>query len=207
MTALGWIGWVYGALYAPITQGLWVAANFSNNNGAIKIVKGVTIAVSALPLGVDCRVRYADSLKQKWASTLFNLTNSVSCVLQGVFSAILLIHGAIDLNSSDSFGSPWPVVAIYPVFSLIWMFASFALLPMRDGGRRRAGQVHWAWYIFDIGIGAFAGLVLAAPAFGLYQSAQFDKTALGDNSDGASDLRSYLSCESQVWRKFVAVVP
>jgi hypothetical protein len=207
VTALGWIGWIYGALYAPITQGFWIAANIGNNNGATKIVKGMTIAVSALPLGIDCRVRYADSLKQKWASTLFNLANSVSCVFQGVFCAILLVHGVIDLKSSETFGFPWPLVAIYPVFSLLWMLGSFALLPMRDGGRKRAGQAHWAGYIFDIGMGAFAGLFLAAPAFGLYQSAQFDKTVSGDNSDVASDLGDYLNCESQLWRKFAAVVP
>jgi hypothetical protein len=207
VTALGWIGWIYGALYAPITQGFWIAANIGNDNGATKIVKGMTIAVSALPLGIDCRVRYGDSLKQKWASTLFNLINSVSCVLQGVFCAILLVHGVIDLNSSETFGFPWPLIAIYPVFSLSWMFGSFALLPMRDGGRKRAGQVHWAGYIFDIGMGAFAGIFLAAPAFGLYQSAQFDKSVSGDNSDVASDLGEYLSCESQLWRKFAAVVP
>jgi len=207
VTVLGWIGWAYGALYAPITQAFWIAANIGNNNGATKIVKGMTIAVSALPLGIDCRVRYADALQQKWASILFNLINSVSCVLQGVFCAILLVHGVIDLRSSDDFGFPWPIVGIYPVFSLLWMFGSFALLPMRDGGRKRAGQIHWAGYFFDIGMGAFAGIFLAAPAFGLYQSAKFDELVSGDNSDVASDLGSYLNCESQLWRKFAAVVP
>jgi hypothetical protein len=206
VSILGWVGWAYGALYAPVTQSLWIAANIKNSsNGGAKIVKGLTIAVTALPLGVDCRVRYADSLKRKWASVLFNLANSMSCILQSMYCAILLTDGAINLRSSGNF--PMPVFGIYPLFSLFWMYGSFLILPMRDGGRKRAGQVHWAGYFLDIGVGAFAGIFLAAPAFGLYQSAQFDRTVSGESGDGMSDIKTYLGCETQLWKKFVAVVP
>ncbi|KAH8684213.1 hypothetical protein BGZ60DRAFT_397029 [Tricladium varicosporioides] len=207
VSVLGWFGWIYGAVYAPITQSFWIAANTNtSSNGAAKIVKGLSIAVTALPLGMDCRVRYADSLKRKWAGTLFNLTNSISCVLQGIFCAILLVHGVIDLSASSSSFFPWPIVAIYPVFSLVWMYTSFTFLPIKDGARK-SGKAHWYRHILDLSMGAFAGLFLAAPAFALYQSAQFAKFESGDRSNGMNNLASYLSCERQLWRKFVAVVP
>lgn len=64
VTAFGWLGWCYVALYAPISQILWVAANASNlNNGAGKIVKGMSVAVTALPLCIDSHVRFADTLR------------------------------------------------------------------------------------------------------------------------------------------------
>lgn len=46
----------------------------------------------------------------------------------------------------------------------------FLIVPMRDGGRKRAAQSHWAGSFLDIGMGAFSGLFVAAPAFVLYFS-------------------------------------
>ncbi|KAK4236543.1 hypothetical protein C8A03DRAFT_35545 [Achaetomium macrosporum] len=202
VTALGWVSLAYTALFAPITQILFVAANASRHDiGAAKIVKGLTVAVTALPLCIDCRVRYADSLK--WGRYVFNVFVSLSCLLQGAICATLLITGVLDLSQSSRTGPPWPAVAIiYFVFALIWMAGSFVLLPMRDGGRKGAGATHWAMYILDVGMGAFAGLFLAAPAFVLYSNATF-----ANDSSGMSDLVAYLSCESQAWRKFAAVAP
>ncbi|PQE30866.1 hypothetical protein CJF32_00009071 [Rutstroemia sp. NJR-2017a WRK4] len=145
VTFLGWVGWIWTALIAPVSQLIWVAANISNHsNGAVKIVKSLTVAVTALPLSIDSRVRY-----------------------------------------------------------------------VRDGGQRRAAQDHWSGYILDVGMGAFAGIFLAAPAFGFYQSSSFDEkygnfdSLSGSTSNGADGqtLAEYLQCETRVWKKFAAIFP
>ena len=216
VTVLGWVGVVYTALFAPITQILFLAAHLGrHDDGAAKIVKGLTVAVTALPLCIDCRVRYADSLSfGRW---MFNMVVSTSCLLQGGICATLLIIGLLDLNSSSrnksrpnersrSSGPPTAVIVIvYLVFSLIWMAMSFVMLPMRDGGRKGAGKRHWAGYILDLWIGILAGVFLAAPAIALYSGANFGRK---DEGNGVSDLAAYLKCETvPVWRKFSAVIP
>ncbi|KAI9164143.1 hypothetical protein HJFPF1_05782 [Paramyrothecium foliicola] len=205
VTARGWIGWAYGAIWAPTTQIIWIMASASRtDNGPAKLVKGLTIAVSALPLCIDCRARYGESLK--WGGFVFNVINSVSCLLQAVFSTYLLIRAASDIKAHATGFFPWPLVVVYPIFSLIWMYGSCQIVPVRDGNRLQASQLHWTGYFKDIGMGAFAGIFLAAPALGLYMSAQFDK-GLGDTSSGFDDIASYLRCESQAWRKFAAIAP
>ena len=207
VTVFGWLGWVYGALYAPASQLIWVAANASNNNGLAKVVKGLSVAVTALPLCIDSRVRYADALRRhRWGSLWaygFNITNAASCLLQAAICGTLLVFGVVQAHAQSEFGFPWPIVAIYPVFSLVWAWGSFQILPVRDGGRRRAAQAHWMGYFVDIGVGAFAGLFLAAPAFALYTSSK----PLGQSGDDASNLTTYLSCESAWWKKFAAIFP
>lgn len=211
VTILGWVGWVYSALYSPVSQLIWVAANASASNsaGVSKIVKGISVAVTALPLCLDSRVRFADSLQTKrlggtWAYYAFNISNALSCTLQGLLCGTLLVWGVVEARSqTDAFFAssfPWPIVGIYPIFSLIWAWASFKVVPMRDGGRKRAVQSHWAGYFLDVGMGAFAGLFLAAPAFALYFSSAQDNT-------GAQDLGAFLHCEAPTWQKFSALFP
>lgn len=212
VTALGWFGLAYTALWAPITQLLFVAANASRGDiGSAKIVKGLTTAITALPLCIDCRVRYGDSLlRWRGARYVFNVVVGVSCLLQGAVCAALLVTGWVDLSRVEegeegglrSMTVPRFVPAVYVLFAVVWMLVSFTILPMRDGGRQGAGKTHWAGYFVDVGVGAFAGVFLAAPALILY----FGATA-GNMSSGARDLGEYLSCESQVWRKFAAVAP
>lgn len=73
----GWITWlaifrallsglcmVYTALFAPVTQAICVSANTPRHDiDPTKIVKGLTTAVTALPICIHCWVRHADSLK------------------------------------------------------------------------------------------------------------------------------------------------
>ncbi|KAK0099385.1 hypothetical protein ONS96_008414 [Cadophora gregata f. sp. sojae] len=214
VTVLGWIGWIYGAVYAPISQIFWIAANASakESAGVTKAVKGLSVAITALPLGIDTRVRFAESLRRKrwggeWAYNAFNLTNALSCLLQGVFCGMLLILGVIDIqrptgdeNFYPSF--PLPLVGIYPLFSLIWAFVSFKILPMVDGGRKPADQ-KWYGHILDVAMGAFAGLFLAAPSFGLYMSG----VSPGEDGSGGSDLAEFLRCEVSWWKKASAIFP
>ncbi|KUJ08315.1 uncharacterized protein LY89DRAFT_742153 [Mollisia scopiformis] len=216
VTVLGWIGWVYSAVYAPISQIIWIAANAStssSSSGIAKIVKGISVAVTALPLCLDSRVRFADSLQKKkrfggtWAYYAFNLTNAASCTLQGLLCGALLVWGVVEARSdTDPFFAssfPWPLVAIYPIFSLVWAFGSFRIVPMMDGGRKRASQAHWAGYFLDVGMGVFAGLFLAAPAFALY----FSSVEPGMGEEGARDLGQFLECEVPGWQKFSAIFP
>ncbi|KAI9052591.1 hypothetical protein LZ554_003934 [Drepanopeziza brunnea f. sp. 'monogermtubi'] len=214
VTYLGWVGWVYSAVYSPISQIIWVAANASasNTSGVGKIVKGISVAVTALPLCLDTRVRFAASLQTRrfggdWAYHAFNIANAVSCLLQGIMGGVLLVWGVIQARThTDPFFAssfPWPIVGIYPFFSLIWAWASFKIVPMTDGGRKRAAQSHWAGYLVDIGMGAFAGLFVAAPAFGLY----FSNASPGEESSGAADLGAFLRCEVPTWQKFSAIFP
>ncbi|KAK4167112.1 hypothetical protein QBC43DRAFT_312170 [Cladorrhinum sp. PSN259] len=232
VTALGWISLFYTALYAPLTQILFLAANASrHSNGAAKLVKGLTVAVTALPLCIDCRARYADRLGRGWLRYALNLFLATSCLLQGCICATLLVTGLLDTKnhgsggsgssggkskSSSSFsnskfsekhdgGVPAPVlIGVYIFFSTIWMVASFLLLPMRDGGRKGAGKSHWAGYLIDLFVGLFAGVFLAAPAFVLYSDATFGQ----DGTSGLGDLGEYLSCEGEpIWRRISAVLP
>ena len=205
VTVLGWLSWVYTAVYAPTSQIIWVAANMDRHNvGAAKLVKGLTVAITALPLCIDCRVRYADKLK--WGGYIFNLVTSLSCLLQGVLCTLLLVTGVMDVTRGF-FGPLLIIVAIYPVFSLIFSLLSFVILPIRDGGRKRAAQAHWIGYFIDVGIGAFSGIFLAAPAIMLYMQAQFSRDVTGRHGTGMSDLQAYLACETKGWKWLAAVAP
>jgi hypothetical protein len=206
VTALGWFALAYTALYAPVTQVLFVTSNASRHDiGSAKIVKGLTTAITALPLCIDCRVRYADRLPGL-GRYAFNVLVSVSCLLQGAVGGALLVTGWMDVTRA---GDGWyegtlgrVIPAVYVVFALAWMYASFTIIAMRDGGRQGAGKTHWAGYIMDVLVGAFAGAFLAAPALLLYLNA-----AAFDMGSGPRELGEYLRCERQAWRRFAAVAP
>jgi hypothetical protein len=206
VTVIGWLALVYTALYAPISQVLFVTSNASRHDiGSAKIVKGLTTAITALPLCIDCRVRYADRIPGL-GRYAFNVLVSVSCLLQGAVCGALLVTGWMDITrAGDGWyeGTPGRVIpAVYVVFALAWMFASVTTMAMRDGGRQGAGKTHWAGYIMDVLVGAFAGAFLAAPALLLYLNA-----AAFDMGSGPRELGEYLRCERQAWRRFAAVAP
>lgn len=100
VTALGWFSWGYTVIFAPITQMLFLAANWSRPGvGAAKLVRGLTVAVTALPLCVDGRVRYGERLgRRRWMRVGFNVVTAGSCLVQGVFCGLLLGRGAVDLG-------------------------------------------------------------------------------------------------------------
>jgi hypothetical protein len=70
----------------------------------------------------------------------------------------------------------------------------------------------------DVAMGAFAGLFVAAPAFGLWQSSKFDEESAANraafgfsnsdsgNTDGVG-LSEFLSCGVSVLEKWAAVMP
>lgn len=196
ITILGWIGWLYTAVYSPIVQALWLAENWTAaSGGPLKIVRALGISISALSLTFDIKKRYAARLRDtKYlgspACVAFKIVNAGSAFGMGIMCAALLIKGAIDT------GLPWYVIMIYCVFSIIWAAASFRICPVQDGGIKGWGLVP------DILMGAFAGIFLASPAFAVMMTAE------QQNPSGKLNLGDYLSCDSvKIWQKFVAIFP
>lgn len=204
ITILGWVGWLYTAVYSPIVQALWLAENWQAASGSLKIVRALGISISALSLTFDIKKRYASRLRDtKYlgspACVAFKIVNAGSAFGMGIMCAALLIKGAIDA------GLAWYIIIIYCVFSIIWAAASFKICPVQDGGIKGWGLVP------DILMGAFAGIFLAAPAFAVMTTAEQPNLTSGGFStpeSGQTSLRDYLSCDSvAVWQKFVAIFP
>ena len=204
VTVLGWIGWVYTAVYSPIVQALWLAENWTPASGALKIVRAMGISITALSLTIDTKKRYASKLSDTRylgnpAGVAFKLVNGFSAFGMGIMCATLLIKGAIDASL------PWYVMMVYCFFAVVWAAISYQICPVQDGGIRGYGLLR------DILMGAFAGLFLAAPAFALMLFAQeptLDSDGFSSPESGPSSLHGYLSCKSvAVWQKFVAVFP
>lgn len=196
ITILGWIGWLYTAVYSPIVQALWLAENWTAaSGGPLKIVRAFGISISALSLTFDIKKRYASRLRDtKYlgspACVAFKIFNAGSAFGMGIMCAALLIKGAIDT------GLAWYIIIIYCVFSILWAAASFKICPVQDGGIKGWGLVP------DILMGAFAGVFLAAPAFAVMMTAE------QQNQSGRLSLGDYLSCNTvAVWQKFVAIFP
>ncbi|KAL9069594.1 MAG: hypothetical protein Q9157_006106 [Trypethelium eluteriae] len=191
---LGWIGWIYAALYSPIVQILWLAGNWSDgpSAGNVKLVRAIGVSVTALSLTMDTRARYGESLKDwlgPWAQRTFTIIHAVSCLTLGLVIAILLILAVIQLPAPVFF------IPVYLVFSTIWMFGSFLLFPPFDGGTAPNSV---PTFLAGLLMGAFGGLFTSAPAFG---SMMFAST------DGAT-LKEYLKCDTvDTWHKFIAIFP
>ena len=208
VTVLGWMGWLYTAVYSPIVQILWLAENWGPASGSLKIIRALAISVSALSLTIDTKKRYAERLRTTSylgspACSAFKIINGFSAFSMGLLCAALLIKGAIDL------GLHWYFYVIYCVFCLIWAAGSFSICPVQDGGIKGFG------IIGDVLMGAFAGVFVAAPAFAIMQTAQ--QPTIVENSgsysfstpeSGQASLKEYLSCDSvAAWQKFVAIFP
>ena len=204
VTVLGWIGWIYTAVYSPIVQILWLADNWTDAKGSLKIVRALAISVSALGLTIDTKKRYASRLRSlKYAgapaSVAFNLVNAGSAFAMGVMCAALLIKGAVDT------GVVWEVCAVYSVLAVVWAATSFKNCPVQDGGIK-GGTV-----VLNILVGTVAGIFLAVPAFVVMMVEEQQDLTSGRNSStvatGPRSLGEYLSCEAAPWKKFVAISP
>ena len=196
ITILGWIGWLYTAVYSPIVQALWLAENWTAaSGGSLRIVRALGISISALSLTIDIKKRYASRLRDTRylgspACVAFKIVNAGSALGMGIMCAALLIKGAIDT------GLAWYIIVIYCVFSIIWAANSFKICPVQDGGIKGWG------FVPDILMGAFAGIFLATPAFAVMMLAE------QQDQSGQASLGDYLSCNTVAgWRKFVAIFP
>lgn len=208
----GWLGWIWSAIYMPISETIWVCVNLnSSTSGVQHLVRALAIGVSALGLTFDYKQRYGAALGQRWgawAFLTFNMWNTGACLLLGVEALILLIHGTVKLERK-----PIPLLVAYPVFSVVWAVGSWIFLPPIDGERpwppTKKGRV-WVVLAGTL-MGAFAGVFVAAPAFALWRNASFDEHAAassGQSPDAGLELADYLACEGvSAWAKFAAVMP
>jgi hypothetical protein len=194
-TFLGWAGWMYATLYFPVVQVLWLIGNWSNgpSSGNIKLVRAIGVAVTALPLTMDNKARYAVALEKKfgkWTSRIFTAIHAFSTLSLGIVSLVMLVVATIQM--------PIPIffVPIYLIFSTIWMLGSFLIFPPFDGGMSPNSI---ATFAAGLAMGIFGGAFTSAPAFGSMNMAA--------TSPGVS-LGEYFQCESvDVWRKFIAIFP
>ena len=202
VTAFGWLGWIWSAIYTPVSQTIWLSVHITSADGIHQFVRALAIGVSALGLTFDYKQRYAAALGRKWGSwafVTFNVWNAAACLLLGVEALVLLIHGAMKIDNL-----PIPLAVVYPIFCVIWAAASWRFLPPIDGARPSN-------VIAGLLMGAFAGLFVAAPAFAIWQDARFaEKTAdmMGESRPEGMGLGEFLQCEgASVWAKFAAVMP
>ena len=198
VTPFGWLGWIWSAIYTPLSQTIWLAVHISSSDGTHQFVRALAIGVSALGLTFDYKQRYAAALGRRWGSwafVAFNVWNCGACLLLGVETLALLIHGAMSMKDV-----PTPLVVVYPIFSIIWAGASWMFLPPIDGARPSN-------LIAGVLMGAFAGIFVAAPAFSIWQGAKFAEEVGKSGTEGMG-LGEFLQCEgASVWAKFAAVMP
>lgn len=198
ISVFGWIGWVYAAIYSPITQILWLAANWEDASPPLKLVRALCISVGALGLTIDTKKRYAERLGGI-AGVMFKLINGGSAFAMGAMCLALLIKGAIDQDLG------WYFILNYCVFCVIWTAASFRITPVDDGSIKGFG------FIPNVLMGAYAGVFLAGPAFAVMKTAEFptlNRSGFDTPESGSTSLHEYLLCESvPVWQKMAAILP
>lgn len=194
-SVLGWIGWLYATTYFPIVQILWLVSNWHDTPyaGIAKIVRAFAIAVTALPLTIDTKARYAVMLEQRygrWANRVFTYVHTIATLTLAVTSLIMLALAVIQANI------PMQFVPMFIILSIVWMFGSFAFFPPVDGG---VPPTNVRTFFAGLAMGIFSGVFTAAPSFGAMVNAP--------TSPGVG-LGDYLGCESaSVWEKFVAIFP
>lgn len=197
-SVLGWISWVYGAVYFPVAQILFLSVNFGKDSdyaGNVKLVRALAVGVTALPLTFDTKARYAVMLRSRkyggwWAGRLFTWTHALSTLALGVVEAVLLVLAYVQM------GAPVFFVPVYVVFSTIWMAVSFLFVPPVDGGM----GPNTAWlFLAGLAMGIFGGAFTSAAAFA--------NMSMAPTGPGLR-LGEYLNCEgASALDKFVAIFP
>jgi hypothetical protein len=193
VSAFGWLGWTWSAVYTPISQTIWIATNISSQSGFVLIVRALSMSVSALGLTFDYKQRYGAAVGRKWGSwafILFNVWNATACLLLGIESMALLIFGAYGGGGNI----PIPIPIVYLLLCIFWAYLSWRLIPPVDGARPCVNK------FADVAMGAFSGIFCAAPALILWQGGLFD-------DDSGLDLGEFLKCDATVLRKFAAIMP
>lgn len=190
---LGWTGWAYTTLYSPTIQVMWLLENWDKASTGLIFARAIGVGVAALPSTFDTRARYGRALGRlcgRPAAWLFGALTAASTVtLAGVAVTEL------GLAAKGMGKSAW-VAAIYVVFTLVWAYGSLVFASPHDDAKALRG---WVRRLGDVGTGAFAGLFVAAPAFGIMMAAQ-DHPGMG--------LSTYLRCEGTTWwQRMVAILP
>lgn len=190
---LGWMGWTYTTLYSPTIQVLWLLENWNKASAGLKIVRAIGVSVAALPSTFDTRARYGEALGRlcgRPAAWSFSVLTAASTVTLTGVAAVELGFAAKELGKSA-----W-MVAVCALFGLLWAFLSFDIASPHDEAKFLNGL---PGNVLGLGVGAFAGVFVGAPAFYVMMNAQ-------DHPE--SGLSAYLRCEGIVWwQKMVAVLP
>lgn len=190
---LGWTGWIYTTLYSPTIQVMWLLENWDKASTGLKFARAIGVGVAALPSTFDIRARYRKALGKlcgRPAAWLFGALTAASTVTLAGVAVTELGLAAKGLRKSA-----W-MAAIYVVFTLVWTYGSLVFASPHDDAKALRG---WLGRLGGVGTGAFAGLFVAAPSFGIMMAAQ-DHPGIG--------LSTYSRCEGTTrWQKMVALLP
>lgn len=193
---LGWAGWCFTTLYAPVIQVMWLVENWSpaKSSTGLKWARAIGVGVAALPSGFDTRARYGRALGRacRWepASLVFGVLTAASTLTLSVVSVIEL-----GLAAKQAGRLGWLAV-LYVFFIVVWTHFSLEIASPRDGAK---DMTKWKSVLGGIGMGAFGGVFVAAPAFVIMLTA--------DQQPGVG-LGDYLRCEGVAWwQKMVAILP
>ena len=156
--------------------------------------RAIGVGAAALPSTFDTRARYGRALGRVcgWqpAELVFGILTAASTLTLSVVSFIELGHAA---RQAGKLGLS---AVLHVVFTLAWTFFGLETASPRDGGKDMG---KWRSVLGGVGMGAFGGVFVAAPAFVIML------TAARQPGMGLSD---YLRCESVAWwQKMVAVLP
>ncbi len=192
---LGWLGWGWCVLHAPI-QYLWLVKNWSNASPMLLLIRGVSICVVALPLTIDTKARYGRALGKRpgglVAAWLFSVVTTVSLVTLGVISTIELSMFAVKIYTPSL---KWWTAYIMLVM-VFWTCVTLLCIPPRDipSTSGSFGEV-----LSGFMMGCFAGLYAAFPLFIMMQ---------GSSHSPGMSITNYVRCQSiSWWERAIAVLP
>ncbi|RDW58758.1 hypothetical protein BP6252_13234 [Coleophoma cylindrospora] len=193
---LGWMGWIYTTLYSPTIQVMWLQENWGEASTGLKFARAIGVGVAALPSTFDTRARYGQALGRigGWpAAWLFAaLTAASTTTLAGV---LVIELGLVASELAESAQGD-VIFVLYVVYTLFWTYHSLVFASPHDEAKDVSGGVR---ILAGAVTGAFQGLLVAAPAFGVMMSAP-DHPGVG--------LSAYLRCEGTTWwQKLVAILP
>ncbi|KAK3644013.1 hypothetical protein LTR56_009865 [Elasticomyces elasticus] len=142
---------------------------------------------------MDTRARYGAALGGMiggWAEKVFNLITAVSCLTLGVIAFIEVAVGLVEASWTSA------EIVIYILSMVLWTFGSFIFATPHDEARSVNGV---GSFLAGLAMGAFGGLLTAAPAYAVLKKAQ--------DTPGIN-LADYLKCEPlALWQKMVAILP
>lgn len=215
---LGWLGWLYPALLFPLLQILWMTRNFASTStglsssfdspflspdeleahesAKLKLVRALGISVTALPLTIDTKARYAASLRRRWggwAGRAFAWTHALATFALGLMAVMLAVKAAVEVGQA----ALWFVI-VGPIGSVVWTLFSLVWFVPTDGALsvtpNSVPTVLWG-----LMMGVWAAAFTSAPAVAMMVGA--------DSADGMA-LGEFLQCSGgNVLDKVLAVLP
>ncbi|KAG1734130.1 hypothetical protein EDB19DRAFT_1171964 [Suillus lakei] len=188
---LGWIGWIYSAIYSPVSQALWVIGNLHSASAELMIVQALSICTTALPLTIDPKARYGNQLGEGFSSTVFNFVTAMSTLILGGLSSVLLVSAAKELHHHHF------IVIIYIIMLVVW--TAFGRMFRPDPTSDKTNSPTGLGVLAGLAMGCFAGILIATPAFCVMM--------IAPKSPGLG-LMDYVQCEGlALWRRVIAVIP